>query len=549
MTTAESELGRGIKSVEIFGAVLSAMNQLDDRPGLAEIAAAAGLQAAQVRPYLTSLQRLGLLEFDPEARGHAIGPLAARLGQCRLEMLGRRYGFLALAQNIATSRDLLVGLVFWAGRLPTVAKVIPSRTSLNLNLRPGTVYNVTGTATGRVFLALSDDPRVAARAEAELSGQIELPAIGDVPDRARLDRMTARIRETGHSFVQDAYFPGVNGLAVPVLDEEGRMVCAMTFVGTADGLPETTAGELAADVAERLRQYRTQPPVSPDGSAPMTLPAFGPVESLPDEVAPLEATAVPEDRRGVGSAEIAGRLLAAMARSPDPRKLKDVCADADIVPAKAHGYMVSLRRTGLVEKVPGSPRYRLGPVTAEMLLVRLHSYDALETTRKLIHDLSRDTGMMCFLSAWGTYGPVVVDIVRGREARHTDIHIGRSMPLASSATGLLFRAHTSADMRAPALAAERAAFPQRHARGPGEAQLDAGAAEIRAAGYTTWEQRGPVRLRSLSAPVFDHNGEMWFAVTMTGELERITADEPHLLQQLRAGVARISADLGYAPPR
>lgn len=531
---AEDDLGRGLKSVEIFGTILGSMTGLGERPGLVEIAAASGLQPAQLRPYLTSLQRLGLLELDADAKGHAIGPLAARLGQCRLEMIGQSYGVLPLAQRIAAERDLLVALVFWAGQMPTVAKVIPSRSSLNLNLRPGTVYNVTGTATGRVFLALSDDPRVAERAEDEFEARTDVPGIGDVPERATLEAMISEIHETGYSFVQDAYFPGINGLAVPVFDEGERLLCVMTIVGSTSGLPRRSVADLAEEISRDLRAARDEPAVFAELPAGIMEPAE-------------EAASVPEDRRGVGSAEIAGRLLSAMARSPEPRKLKDVCSDAALVPAKAHGYLVSLRRTGLVEKVPGSPRYRLGPVAAELLLVRLHSYDAFESARKLIGELSGETGMMCFLSVWGTYGPVVVDIVRGREARHTDIHIGRSMPLARSATGLLFRAHISAELRGPAVLAERAAFPRLHDANPEDDLLDAQAREIRAAGCATWEQRGPIRLRSLAAPIFDHNGEIWFAVTMTGELERVLADETHLRQQLLAAVARISADLGHAP--
>ena len=102
---------------------------------------------------------------------------------------------------------------------------------------------------------------------------------------------------------------------------------------------------------------------------------------------------------------------------------------------------------------------------------------------------------------------------------------------------------TLADTSGDLIAAANACF---RAMGEGDL-LDAQAREIRAAGCATWEQRGPIRLRSLAAPIFDHNGEIWFAVTMTGELERVLADETHLKQQLLAAVARISADLGHAP--
>ncbi|WP_370215136.1 hypothetical protein [Salipiger bermudensis] len=94
-------------------------------------------------------------------------------------------------------------------------------------------------------------------------------------------------------------------------------------------------------------------------------------------------------------------------------------------------YLTSLQRPGLLELDADAKGHTIG-------------HDAFESARKLIGELSSEIGMMCFLSVWGAYGPVVVDIVRGREARHTDIHIGRSMPLARSATRLLFRAHISA---------------------------------------------------------------------------------------------------------
>ncbi|WP_418789357.1 helix-turn-helix domain-containing protein [Salipiger bermudensis] len=101
--------------------------------------------------------------------------------------------------------------------------------------------------------------------------------------------------------------------------------------------------------------------------------------------------------------------------------LVEIAAASGLQPAQLRPYLTSLQRLGLLELDADAKGHTIGR-------------DAFESARKLIGE----TGMMCFLSVWGTYGPVVVDIVRGREARHTEIHIGRSMPLARSALGCCF---------------------------------------------------------------------------------------------------------------
>jgi DNA-binding IclR family transcriptional regulator len=184
-----------------------------------------------------------------------------------------------------------------------------------------------------------------------------------------------------------------------------------------------------------------------------------------------------------------------------------------------------------------------------MLLVRLHGYDVFEVARTLVHDLARETGLMCFLTTWGTYGPVVTDIDRGLVTRHTDVYLGRNLPLSSSGTGRLFQANARPGAVAQALAAESAVHPELQDKAPKPEELAEILADIRAAGYATFELGPPIGLRSLVAPVYNHMGEMWFAVTLTGEAERVHAQEAHFLARLLSGVRAISADLGYSAPR
>ena len=77
--------------------------------------------------------------------------------------------------------------------------------------------------------------------------------------------------------------------------------------------------------------------------------------------------------RGVQSIEVGGQLLQALLRAGRPLALKDLAAAAGMVPAKAHPYLVSFGRLGLVSAEAG--RYGLGPMAMQLGLISLQQHD------------------------------------------------------------------------------------------------------------------------------------------------------------------------------
>ncbi len=76
-------------------------------------------------------------------------------------------------------------------------------------------------------------------------------------------------------------------------------------------------------------------------------------------------------RRGIQSVEVGGQLLRALAHEGTPMPLKDLARGAGMSPAKAHPYLVSFGRLGLVEQDPTSGRYALGPLALQLGLISL----------------------------------------------------------------------------------------------------------------------------------------------------------------------------------
>ena len=94
-----------------------------------------------------------------------------------------------------------------------------------------------------------------------------------------------------------------------------------------------------------------------------------------------------DGKHGVQSLEIGMGILRAMVNGQRSMMLKEIAAGADMPASKAHRYLVSLIRAGLVEQDPASSRYDLGPFALNIGLVALD----LETqARRVFASQDRD---------------------------------------------------------------------------------------------------------------------------------------------------------------
>ena len=66
----------------------------------------------------------------------------------------------------------------------------------------------------------------------------------------------------------------------------------------------------------------------------------------------------------------------------------DLAREAGMVPAKAHPYLVSFGKLGLVEQEPTTGRYGLGPLALQLGLISLQQYDPVRLATPLADELA-----------------------------------------------------------------------------------------------------------------------------------------------------------------
>lgn len=223
---------RGIQSIEVGGRVLSALVRTASPMMLKDLALAADLTPAQVHAYLTSYRRAGLVEQDDRTGHYRIGPLAFRLGTSRIRSVPILQETSKAVTRLSSELGLMAIMICWGPHGPTAVQVQDSPVPLNLNIRQGTLFSVTGTASGHVFAAFSDEPSVATRIAAELDVKA-VSESGGMP-AVSFKALVERVRRQGYADIAGLPIPGMHAVSAPVRDGSDRMVAAVTLVGSGE---------------------------------------------------------------------------------------------------------------------------------------------------------------------------------------------------------------------------------------------------------------------------------------------------------------------------
>ena len=269
-------------------------------------------------------------------------------------------------------------------------------------------------------------------------------------------------------------------------------------------------------------------------------------------------------QQGIQSVEVAGPLLRALADASGPLPLSVAAKNAGMPSAKAHRYLVSLIRVGLVAQDAGTGLYDLGPLALELGLVSLGRLDAVKLADETMTSLREATSETVALAIWGNQGPTYIRLLQSRRPVTINLQIGSVMPMTYTASGLCFAAFMPDNETAELLRLELArnrrekldaprrksdlapllADTRQHGMARIIGRLDPAAA--RDPGKSRAAERLLAGFNAFSAPVFDHDGHMRFALTVVGSAAHVNqAWNGEIAQSTLRHATQLSRRLGY----
>jgi DNA-binding IclR family transcriptional regulator len=256
----------------------------------------------------------------------------------------------------------------------------------------------------------------------------------------------------------------------------------------------------------------------------------------------------PRLQQGIQSIEVGHELLVVLAAAPRPLTLKDLAAGARMSAPKAHRYLVSYMRLGLVEQEADTGRYGLGEFALRLGLAALGRLDPVTAAASVMRDLADEIDQTVAVAIWANQGATFVRWVGVDSPVSATLRVGSVMPLSRSATGLLFLAHLPERRWSGLLKAELASNIRQRFGPQSQTELEPVLERIRTQGYSRTNEFIP-GITGIAAPVFGFDDTLALALVTLGYSVGFEAQEAKIRAALQRCAKQLSRRLGSEPAR
>ena len=249
---------------------------------------------------------------------------------------------------------------------------------------------------------------------------------------------------------------------------------------------------------------------------------------------------------GIQSVRRAAALLRAFGDGSPELGVSELGRRLNLHKSTVSRLLATLESEGLLERAPGTDKYRLGH---EILRLAGHitpPSDVREIARPFLVDLAEQTRETTNLAVLDGAEVHNIDQASGPHLVHVGNWVGRRTPLHCVANGKALLAYLPAAELARRLAEPLVAFTPHTITDP--AALAAELARVRAQGYAGAVSEFEIGLNAVAAPIFAADGAVVAALSISGPAYRLPLKRlPDFAARTVATARQISTQLGYAP--
>jgi IclR family transcriptional regulator, KDG regulon repressor len=245
-----AQRGSGVQAVVFALDILEYIAQHQGSVGVTELARAFETTKSRMHRHLQTLMTAGYLVRDPQTERYRVSARLVALGQA----VSEGFEFARAARDVTRElRDKLghaVVLSQTEDEGVRIVSLMPSKSSVEIAVKPGSVLAFHASAQGKISLAFGD-PLLSERV---VTGDLPMHTAYTIGDPGRLKAEIDLARKRGWAAAPNESVIGLNALAAPVFDALGHYAGAIAIVDSIQFISENPSVAQVRELTETAAQ-------------------------------------------------------------------------------------------------------------------------------------------------------------------------------------------------------------------------------------------------------------------------------------------------------
>jgi len=237
-------------------------------------------------------------------------------------------------------------------------------------------------------------------------------------------------------------------------------------------------------------------------------------------------------------------LLRYITDNEDGLSIREASRNFGYNPATVQKIVNAFKAQAYVVQDEITDRYHLGPEAVQLGLTALSRLDVRRAARPYLEELSRDSGETVFLAIARGNCVVYVDKVVSDQPIRMDAPVGADRPYNCTAVGkVLLAGMTSEEIEG---LYDDGAFEKRTQNSILDAdEMHIEVEKVREQGWARDREEFDYGASCVAAPIYDHEGQVVAALTVSGPSTRINQDLDRIIDLTKSRTEEVSKEMGY----
>lgn len=237
-------------------------------------------------------------------------------------------------------------------------------------------------------------------------------------------------------------------------------------------------------------------------------------------------------------------LLRYIVDHPDGLSIREVSREYGYSPATVQKLISALQNQDFVVQDKQTERYHLGSEAVRLGLTALERLEVRHAARPFLEALSDETEETVFLAIARRDHVIYIDKVVSDRLIRMDAPLGADRPFNCTSVGKVLLSEMPPDKVAEL--ATDGVFERRTENSIVEIDaLQAELEQVRQRGWALDNEEYALGANCIGAPVYDHEGRIIAALTVSGPAERIKGNLDALVEKVTSNAQAVSEAMGY----